>query len=137
VTVTNDGTMGEGLVVFYDGDCGFCTRSARVLRVLDRPHRLTLAPLHEAPAAFADAPPMDRLLESMHVRDARGRWTDGGAAWLRIADVVPLLRPLAVAGRLPVLRRLVEPAYTLVAANRHRISRWTGDRACHVDRLPR
>jgi len=78
----------------------------------------------------AGAPSKEQLLATMHVVDADGRSAAGGEAFLRIAGLVPVLRPLALVGRLPVLRLLVQPAYELVAANRHRLSRLLGDVAC-------
>jgi 3-demethoxyubiquinol 3-hydroxylase len=120
------------LQVFFDADCGFCAHSASVLRRLDRSHRLSLVPLQRAAGAAPDAPDIDVLLASMHVRDRAGRWSVGGAAWVRIAHEFPLLRPLAFLARLPGLRSLVEPAYALVARNRHRISRLLGDDACAI-----
>lgn len=123
--------------MFYDADCGFCWRSAAVLRMVDRARRLRLTPLQEAHHSAPDAPPIERLLQSMHVRDGQGRWEAGGAAWLTISDVVPLLHPLGIVARLPVIRGFVEPAYELVARNRHRLSRLLGDDACRIDRLPR
>ena len=120
----------ERLTVLFDSDCGFCTRSAGLLRRLDRARRLDLVPL-QAAAALGDAPPERVLLERMHVRDAAGRWSIGGAAWLRIADAVPALRPLAWYGRLPFIRPLVEPIYALIANNRHRLGRLLGDDTCH------
>lgn len=123
---------GPNLQVFFDADCGFCAHSAAVLRRLDSKHRLALAPLQRAAEVVPDAPDIDRLLASMHVRDRAGEWRVGGAAWLRTADEIPLLRPLAFLARLPGLRALVEPAYSLVARNRHRIGRLLGDDACVV-----
>jgi predicted DCC family thiol-disulfide oxidoreductase YuxK len=120
------------LQVFFDADCGFCAHSASVLRRLDRRRRLSLVPLQRAAEVVPDAPPIDALLESMHVRDQAGRWIVGGAAWLRIADEIPLLRPLEYLARLPGFRSLVEPTYALVARNRHRISRLLGDDACSI-----
>ena len=120
------------LRVFFDADCGFCAHSASVLRRLDSNHRLALVPLQRAAEVAPDAPELGVLLASMHVRDSTGRWSVGGAAWLRIADEIPLLRPLAFLARLPGLRRLVEPAYAVVARNRHRISRLLGDDACSI-----
>ena len=120
------------LLVLYDADCGICTRTARVLRRLDHGRRLRLLPLQDA-GGIADAPPMDVLLCSIHVRDGRGRWTAAGAACLRIADEIPLLRPLAMVGRL-VPSRVVEWAYAHIAGNRHRLSRLLGDDACAIDR---
>lgn len=114
--------------VFYDADCTFCTRTARVLRRLDRGRRLRLTPLSRADG-MSDAPSQARLVESLHIRDRSGRWFSGGEAWLRIADVVPALRPLGLVGRLPLARPVVDIAYRLIAANRHRISRLMGDDA--------
>jgi predicted DCC family thiol-disulfide oxidoreductase YuxK len=116
--------------VLYDADCGFCARSARLLRRLDRAGRLDLIPLRGARADIPDAPPEGRLLDQMHVRDAAGQWARGGAAWLRIGDVVPALRPFALFARLPFVRPFVGPVYALVARNRHRLRRLLGDGAC-------
>ena len=118
------------LTVLYDADCGFCNRIALVLRRLDRRRRLRLVPLQAAASRVAGAPGQEELLASMHVVDAGGRWAAGGEALLWIADRVPVLRPLALVGRLPLLRLLVQPAYDLVGANRHRLSRLLGDVAC-------
>jgi predicted DCC family thiol-disulfide oxidoreductase YuxK len=100
-----------------------------LLRRLDRARRLDLIPLQDA-STFPDAPPEAALLERMHVRDAAGYWSIGGAAWLRIANVVPALRALAWFASLPVIRPLVEPVYSLIANNRHRLSRVLGDDGC-------
>jgi predicted DCC family thiol-disulfide oxidoreductase YuxK len=120
--------------VLYDADCGFCTRTARLLRRLDRAGRLDLIPLQRAGATIAGAPSEDRLLERMHVRDAAGQWSIGGEGWLQVADAVPALRPLAILARLRFVRPFVEPVYGLVARNRHRISRLLGDDACAAPR---
>ncbi len=129
-------TRAADLDVFYDADCGFCTRTAILLHRVDGGHRLRLIPLQRASEIAPGAPPEDRLLEEMHVRDTSGRWYDGGAAWLRIAHLVPLMRPLAFVAELPVMRALVEPTYALIARNRHRISRLIGDGDCSLDRHP-
>jgi len=122
-----------GLVVLYDADCGICTHSARLLRMLDRGRRLDLVPL-ESGTGLSDAPPLAVLRDALHVRDASGRWTSGGAALVRIGRELPVLRPAALVAGLPGVRHMVEPTYRLVARNRHRISRWLGLTACRVDR---
>jgi len=122
--------MKTPLTVLYDADCGFCNRTALILRRLDNRRRLRLVPLQAAASRVAGAPSKEQLLATMHVVDADGRSAAGGEAFLRIAGLVPVLRPLALVGRLPVLRLLVQPAYELVAANRHRLSRLLGDVAC-------
>jgi predicted DCC family thiol-disulfide oxidoreductase YuxK len=125
-------TTPASLVVFYDADCGFCTRSALILRRLDWLHHLEIVPLGQAHDVVPDAPPEAELLERMHARDADGEWFIGGQAWLRITDELPLLRPLGLVARLPLIRDLVEPVYAVIAGNRHRISLLLGDAACRV-----
>ena len=122
------------LLVLYDADCGICTRSARLLQRLDRDRRLRLVPLQEA-GAIDGAPPLEALLEAIHVRDRHGAWYVAGAACGRIADEIPIARPLALVGRLPGVLPVVEWAYRRVAGNRHRLSRLMGDESCPI--LPR
>lgn len=119
------------LLVLFDADCGICSRSARVLRRLDRGRGLRLVPL-QAAGDIPDAPPLDALLEAIHVRVRRGGWAAGGAAWMEIAREVPLLRPVAIAAGIPAVRRVVKWTYDRVAGNRHRLSRWLGAEACAV-----
>ncbi len=119
------------LLVLYDADCGICSRSASLLRRLDRAGHVRLLPL-QAAREIADAPPVEVLLGAMHVRDPDGRWILAGAAWTRIAEEVPLPRPIANVARMPVFSGLVEWTYARVARNRRRISRLLGDDACSV-----
>jgi predicted DCC family thiol-disulfide oxidoreductase YuxK len=122
------------LDVFYDADCGFCTRTAVLLHRVDRGQRLRLVPLQRATDIAPDAPAEDQLVQEMHARDASGQWFAGGAAWLKIAHLVPLMKPLAFVGELPLIGSLVEPTYAVIARNRHRISRLMGDGDCSLDR---
>jgi predicted DCC family thiol-disulfide oxidoreductase YuxK len=119
------------LLVLYDADCGICIRSARVLRRLDHGRRLRLVPLQDA-GEFVDAPPFEVLLDALHVRDPDGRWSLAGTAWIRVAEEVPLLRPLAVLARVPAIRWLVEWTYARVAGNRRLLSHLLGDDVCSV-----
>jgi predicted DCC family thiol-disulfide oxidoreductase YuxK len=132
------GSAAPRLLVLFDADCGLCTRTAGALLRLDRAgaadgsRRLWLIPLQRAAAVAPDAPPEARLLEALHVRTADGRWLAGGAAVLAIADALPALGPLARLGRLPLLRGLVEPAYSLVVTHRDRLGRLLGADACRI-----
>lgn len=123
----------DRLVVLYDADCGICTHTARLLRRLDRRHALELVAA-QAADDVPGAPPLEVRLTALQVGDQRGRWASGGAAAIRIARVVPPLFPIAVIGRLPGGRRLIESAYGLVARNRQRISRALGVQSCRVPR---
>jgi predicted DCC family thiol-disulfide oxidoreductase YuxK len=118
------------LTVLFDADCGFCGRSAVVVHRLDRARRIRFTPLQRGVSTIEGAPSLERLIETIHVVDTQGHWTTGGEAWLRIMDLVPVLRPLAWIGRLPGARALVEPAYELVATHRHELRRLLGASAC-------
>jgi predicted DCC family thiol-disulfide oxidoreductase YuxK len=120
------------LLVLYDADCRFCSRSARVLRWLDHGGRLHLLPI-QAAGNVADAPSRDLLLEAIHVRDQGGRWSVAGAAWIRIGQEITVLRPLALLAGVPLIRRFVEWAYARVAGNRRRLSRLLGDDVCPIE----
>jgi predicted DCC family thiol-disulfide oxidoreductase YuxK len=130
------GAVDGRLTVLFDADCGFCSRTAEVLRRLDRHRGLELIAVQRAHLVRPDAPPEARLLETIHVRDAGGTWATGGAAWVRIAAAVPWLRPLSLVARVPLLDRLVEPVYRLVARNRHLLSRAFGADACRFPVRP-
>lgn len=118
------------VTVFFDADCGFCSWSASALDRLDRRGAVRLLPLQRAAIELDDAPPEEILLEAMHVRDRDGRWDRGGSALVRIAAVVPLLRPVAVAARVPLVRWALEAWYRVVAHNRHRLGRLLGLDSC-------
>ncbi len=126
----------DRLTVLYDADCGFCTHSARVLLWLDHGRALRLSPLQRAAGGIPGAPPLDTLLASMHVVDRQGRWSVGGAAWMQVLERIPVTRPLAIVGRLPVIDRVVDATYRAVSAHRHRLSRLLGVRACRVPGTP-
>jgi predicted DCC family thiol-disulfide oxidoreductase YuxK len=118
------------LTVLFDADCGFCGRSAMLVHRLDRARRIRFMPLQRGVHTIGGAPDLDRLIATIHVVDARGRWTSGGAAWLRIMDLVPALRPMALLARLPGIGSLVEPLYDIIAAHRHQLGRLLGATAC-------
>ena len=116
---------GRSLTVLFDADCPFCVHTTKVLQRLDHNHRLTFVPL-QAASILPDAPSRKKLEASLHVRNSDGDWVRGGAACLRIAGALPLLMPLALAGRLPFAMGLIEHGYQAVARNRDRLSRLLG-----------
>jgi predicted DCC family thiol-disulfide oxidoreductase YuxK len=126
--------MSGRLLVLFDGDCGICTHTARLLRRMDRAGRLDLRPL-DTWDETADGPDIDALRAALHVRDAHGRWVRGGAAVAAIAREIPITRPLGLLGRLPIARTGLEAGYAVVSRNRHRISRRFRLTACAVEAL--
>ncbi|QUH04916.1 DUF393 domain-containing protein [Saccharopolyspora erythraea] len=106
-------------VLVYDGDCGFCTRSARLVERL--PVRVRLVPWQEADLAALRITE-DRARHEIVWVDTSGRRFGGAAAVAELLKdcrgVWPLLGHLM---SLPVLRFLAHAAYRLVAANRYRL----------------
>lgn len=122
--------MNTDLTVLYDGDCGVCSHTARVLRQVDSQSRLRLVPLQTA--TLPEMPPRKALMATLHVRDATGRWFENGAAWVEISRRVPLLLPLRVFARLPLAMGVLDAVFEAVADNRHTISRLLGLKVCQV-----
>jgi predicted DCC family thiol-disulfide oxidoreductase YuxK len=70
------------------------------------------------------------MTASLHAGVPGRGWSTGGEAALRIARAIPALRSLAVVGSLPILNRLVEPGYQLLASHRDQIGRLIGAERC-------
>lgn len=121
------------LMVLFAADCGFCAHCAMVLQKLDRSRRLAFLPLQDAASVLTGVPGPEELAMTLHVRDHDGQWVRGGAACLRIAAALPVLMPLAFAGRLPFASVVVEGAYRLVARNRDQLSRLLGLDGCRFE----
>jgi len=123
--------VSDPLFVLYDGHCGLCSRTAQALRLLDGRGRLRLMPLQLAAAELgAAAPSVVAMTATLHAGFPGRGWSTGGAAAMRIASAIPILRSLAVVGSLPLINRLVEPGYVLLASNRDRIGRILGAERC-------
>ena len=130
--------VADPLFVLYDADCGLCSRTAQVLRLLDSRGRLRLLPLQHAASELGPAAPsLDAMRATLHAGVPGRGWSTGGEAALRIAREVPVLWTLAVVGSLPLLNRLVEPGYVLLASNRDRIGRILGAEHCRFQGDPR
>jgi predicted DCC family thiol-disulfide oxidoreductase YuxK len=126
--------VADKLFVLYDADCGLCSRTAQALRLLDGRRRLRLLPLQRAASEFgAAAPPLSAMKASLHAGVPGRGWSTGGEAMLRIARAIPVLWTLALVGSLPILNRLVEPTYVLLASNRNRIGRIVGAERCRFE----
>jgi predicted DCC family thiol-disulfide oxidoreductase YuxK len=117
------------VTVCYDGACSLCAESVARIRRLDDGHRIRWVPYQDLAGldpALARRVGTRDLGSALHVIEADGSVRSGAAAVVRIADTVPRLRIFARLARLPVVNRLIEPMYGLVARHRHRISRWLG-----------
>lgn len=113
------------LTVIFDGSCGFCTRSVRVLRALDRQRRVTALPFQRPGAPPSHGLTVAQCEGAAWAVTPGGRRHRGGAA-VALALAVALGTPLPLwFYTLPGSRQLQERVYTRIAANRGRLP---GDR---------
>ena len=100
----------DRVVLIFDGSCGFCTRSARWVRAIDRHRRVTALPFQQPGVPEA---------HGLTVADCEA------AAW---AAALMLALSVALGSRipwviyqLPVLQQVQDAGYALVARYRHRL----------------
>jgi predicted DCC family thiol-disulfide oxidoreductase YuxK len=104
--------------VFYDGECRFCTHTARRFeRILER-RRLALVPLQTPGAGARLGVSDDRLLDEMRLRLEDGTVLGGGAAVVEIARRIWWAWPLWAISRLPGAMPPMRAAYRWVARRR-------------------
>lgn len=120
-----DASVAEAItypLVLWDGDCGFCARSAEWARRRDTDGRLCFVPYQRAPS-----PPMTPELEracrqAVHVITPDGTVLRAGRASLYVLEQIGWRRRARLL-RLPPLVWLVELGYRLVATHRGLASR--------------
>jgi predicted DCC family thiol-disulfide oxidoreductase YuxK len=111
-----------GWILFFDGDCGFCSRSVRIVARLDRRERVTFAPLQGELArnkGFSHHAAKHGGTMVL-LRESDGKAFTHSDAWIELCHALGgWWRILTVAKILP--RPLRDGFYRLVAANRYRI----------------
>jgi predicted DCC family thiol-disulfide oxidoreductase YuxK len=105
------GTVAQPLPVLFDGDCGICTASARVLGRLDRRGRLDLVPFHEARRRGYATELSDEEFEAAFHVVVEGRTVSGAAALPFLLDRIGGGRvPARLLRSSPFLRRIADRA---------------------------
>src|SRR5215510_15302756 len=121
--------------MLFDGDCGVCTRSAEIVRRMDRGRRFVVEPYQ----AFDESEltrfgiDYEKCSRAVQVITRKGRVYAGAFGvnyflWRRFPWSVAVFLVYAI----PVLLLLEVIGYRIVAENRHRISRWFGMQACLI-----
>ena len=106
--------------LFFDGACGFCTRSENFLVRLDRTGELRTEPLQGAGAAERLGLQPSQLLESVRWLDSSGAVYSGAeAANAALSTALGTRLPLMIY-RLPGMRSLQEAVYRWIADHRYR-----------------
>lgn len=108
------------LRVWYDGACPLCMREIALMRRLDRTAHIQFIDVASPGAAC----PLDRtqLLARFHAEED-GRMLSGAAAFAAMWRAIPLLRPLGLVARLPLVLGLIERAYLGFLLIRPRLQR--------------
>lgn len=107
--------------VWYDGACPLCLREIALMRRLDKRGAIDFIDV----AAGADPScPIDSatLLARFHAEEG-GVVHSGAAAFAAMWRAIPLLRPLGLAARNPLILRLLETAYLRFLKLRPRLQR--------------
>ncbi|NSC21973.1 DUF393 domain-containing protein [Streptomyces albus subsp. chlorinus] len=122
-------THREPALLVYDGDCGFCTTAVRFAERRVRP-RCRTVPWQEADLVTLG---VTRERAEREVLWVTPDGTVRGGAQAVAAALLSAGGAWSVAGtllRLPLLRRIADVVYRVVAANRHRLP--GGTPACGV-----
>jgi predicted DCC family thiol-disulfide oxidoreductase YuxK len=125
-------TIADRPVFLYDGGCGFCTSCARFIER----HIPTAADV--TPWQFADLQALgvsqagaEASVQWIDLRPGRAVRASGPAAIARLlVDAGSYWRPLGRLLEMRSIRWVAEPAYRLVARNRHRLPGSTA--ACQI-----
>ena len=123
-------------VLIFDGDCGFCTKTANLVKQLDAAvngaPKLRVLPNHTDDLLAETGLTFDQTLEAAWFVDAKGRQFRGaGAVNTALATIHWAFEPLVWLYALTPLRAIEDDLYAWVARNRYRMPGSTA--ACKVE----
>jgi predicted DCC family thiol-disulfide oxidoreductase YuxK len=104
--------------LFFDAECGFCTRSARWLAPILRTRGIAVAPLQDARVAALLGMSREELLREMRVLLSDSSQYGGAYAAVELAREIWWARPLVWFAKIPGAMELVRRGYHWVAAHR-------------------
>ncbi|OBF93091.1 thiol-disulfide oxidoreductase [Mycobacterium sp. 852002-51152_SCH6134967] len=106
--------------LFFDGNCGMCTRAVYFVLKMNRTGDLRTAPLQGEGVAERLGIPQSRILDVARWHDQSGAVYDGAQAVnAAVAAALGTRIPLLVY-RIPGIRALQDAVYRYVASHRHR-----------------
>jgi len=118
----------DKLTVWFDGSCPLCRREMALMKRLDR--RQAIEFIDVSGTDVSDCP-LDKaeLLARFHAHE-NGRLLSGASAFAALWRAIPLLRPLGLVARVPLVLALLERAYVAFLRVRPRLQRLARLRAC-------
>jgi predicted DCC family thiol-disulfide oxidoreductase YuxK len=111
----------DKLTIWFDGACPLCRREIALMQRLDRRGAIDFVDVSRS--GDGDCPVgRSELLARFHARE-NGRLLSGVAAFAAMWRAIPLLRPLGLIARIPIVLALLERAYLAFLRVRPRLQR--------------
>jgi predicted DCC family thiol-disulfide oxidoreductase YuxK len=111
----------QQLTLVFDGTCGFCMRSVRLLKALDRNRRVTAVPFQKTGVPASVGLTLEECEASAWaIASDGGRYRGAEAVNALVAAALGTTVPLLVYS-LPGIRQLQDIIYSVVASNRSRL----------------
>jgi predicted DCC family thiol-disulfide oxidoreductase YuxK len=109
------------VIVFHDGGCPLCAREIALMRWLDRAGHIRFVDVADPSVCC----PLDRksMLERLHAMED-GVMLSGAEAFAAMWRAIPLLRPLGLAARWPLVGPALDAAYRAFLRLRPRLQTW-------------
>ncbi len=104
--------------LFFDADCGFCTRIARRIAPILAKHNLGVAPLQDPRVGELLGMSSQELLREIRFLHCDGTHYGGADAVLEVAKEIWWWRPLVWVSKIPGMMRVFRAGYNWVAAQR-------------------
>ena len=104
--------------LFYDSECGFCTRLARWLAALLAKEGIAIAPLQDPRVAGLLGLSHEELMREMRLVLDDGSTCGGAEAMIGIARLIWWAAPLLWFAHIPGAKSLLGAGYSWVAARR-------------------
>ena len=114
-------------LVLFDGDCGICGHSRRILQKLDWLGHFECRAYQE-PGLLANYPSLstEDCQKEIKLIMPSGQITGGADALIQICLGLPLMAPAGALFWLPPFRQIMRLIYPYIAKNRYRISSTCG-----------
>jgi predicted DCC family thiol-disulfide oxidoreductase YuxK len=123
ISLTSEFTDGKGRHargwLFFDAECGFCTRIARWLAPILEKRSLAVAPLQNPRVAVLLGLTRAELLREMRFLLSDGTQYGGGDAIVAVAREIWWARPLVWLSDVPGALTLLRRGYRWIATRRH------------------
>jgi len=105
--------------LFFDAECGFCTRLARWLEPILVRRGFAVAPLQDPRVGALLGMPRQELLRELRFLHSGGRHYGGANAILAVAREIWWARPLVWLAAIPGVMPLLHVGYRWVASHRN------------------